>query len=163
MKKRVAFRSFVILLAAVMLLSSTSAYNILVYANQDSVANSLSAIGSSSEDAVTEPNIAVQGGSLELNAEEESTEPSTVVWLGDGSEQNPYQISSLEHFMLVNRMVHETSLDGDSIINNPVNKHFVLTEDINLLLFSLRQIHLLSMMLVMRSLFHLIPQIPILR
>ena len=96
MKKRVAFRSFVILLAAVMLLSSTSAYNILVYANQDSVANSLSAIGSLSEDAVTEPVISVQGGSLELsaNAEEESTTPGTVVWIGEGSRENPYQISS---------------------------------------------------------------------
>lgn len=132
MKKRVAFRSFVILLAAVMLLSSTSAYNILVYANQDSVANSLSAIESSSDAAVTEPNIAVQGGSLVTNADEGSTEPTTVEWIGTGSEQNPYQISSIAHLMLVDRMVHETSVGGGAIINNAAEKHFILTEDINL-------------------------------
>ena len=133
MKKRVAFRSFVILLAAVMLLSSTSAYNILVYANQDSVANSLSAIGSSSEeDAVTEPNIAVQGGSLELNAEEETTEPSTLTWLGDGSEQDPYQISSAAHLMQVNKMVNATVVNAETGIDNVYNKYFVLTADIDL-------------------------------
>lgn len=127
MKKRVAFRSFVILLAAVMLLSSTSAYNILVYANQDSVANSLSAIGSLSEDAVTEPNIAVQGGSLELNSDEGSMMPSTVTWIGDGSEQNPYQISSVAHFMEVNAMVN-----GTKAVIDATQKHFILTADIDL-------------------------------
>ncbi len=132
MKKRVAFRSFVILLAAVMLLSSTSAYNILVYANQDSVANSLSAIGSLSEDAVTEPNIAVQGGSLELNADEISTETTTVEWIGEGSEQDPYQISSAAHLMQVNKMVNATSVSADTGIHNQFNKHFKLVADIDI-------------------------------
>lgn len=132
MKKRVAFRSFVILLAAVMLLSSTSAYNILVYANQDSVANSLSAIGSLSEDAVTEPTIAVQGGSLELNAEQESTTPETVVWLGEGSQENPYQISSAAHLMQVNKMVNATTVSSETGIHVATDKHFILTADIDL-------------------------------
>ncbi len=132
MKKRVAFRSFVILLAAVMLLSSTSAYNILVYANQDSVANSLSAIGSLSEDTVTEPNIAVQGGNLELNAEEGTTEPSTITWLGNGSEQNPYQISSAAHLMQVNKMVNATEVSAETGIHTVTEKHFILTADIDL-------------------------------
>lgn len=132
MKKRVAFRSFVILLAAVMLLSSTSAYNILVYANQDSVANSLSAIGSLSEEAVTEPNIAVQGGNLELNADESTTEPSTITWLGDGSEQDPYQISSAAHLMQVNKMVNAIEVSAETGIHTVTEKHFILTADIDL-------------------------------
>ncbi|MBR4049036.1 MAG: hypothetical protein IKK09_00920 [Clostridia bacterium] len=132
MKKRVAFRSFVILLAAVMLLSSTSAYNILVYANQDSVANSLSAIGSLSEDAVTEPNIAVQGGNLELNADEGSADPSTVVWLGEGSLEDPYQISSAAHLMQVNKMVNATEVNAETGIHIVTDKHFILTADIDL-------------------------------
>lgn len=132
MKRRVAFRSFVILLAAVMLLTSTSAYNILVYANQDSVANSLSAIGSLSEDAVTEPTIAVQGGTLELNAEEGTTEPSTVTWIGNGSEQNPYQISSAAHLMQVNKMVNATVANAETGIADVNQKHFILTADIDL-------------------------------
>ncbi len=127
MKKRVAFRSFVILLAAVMLLSSTSAYNILVYANQDSVANSLSAIESSSEAAVTEPNIAVQGGSLELNADSTTTENTDFTWKGTGTAEDPYQIESVEHFMSVNRLVN--GMENTHYIDQ---KHFVLTADIDL-------------------------------
>ncbi len=129
MKRRVAFRSFVILLAAVMLLSSTSAYNILVYANQDSVANSLSAIESSSDAAATEPNIAVQGGELVLNAETDDSTATEqdVSWVGDGSEQNPYQISSAAHLLDVNNLVN-----GIKSVVDPTQKHFVLTADIDL-------------------------------
>ena len=134
MKKRVAFRSFVILLAAVMLLSSTSAYNILVYANQDSVANSLSAIGSLSEDTVTEPNIAVQGGNLELsaNAEEVSTTPGTVVWLGEGSLEDPYQISSAAHLMQVNKMVNATAVNAQTGIHKETDKPLFLQQILTL-------------------------------
>lgn len=115
-----------------MLLSSTSAYNILVYANQDSVADSLSAIESSSDAAVAEPNIAVQGGTLELNADENSTDTgSTVTWIGDGSEQNPYQISSVEHLMQVDKMVNATTVGSETGIHNAINKYFILTADID--------------------------------
>ena len=134
MRKRIAFRTLTILLAAATLLSSTSAYNLLVYANQEIVSSALSATGT--EDS-TEPNITVQGGELELETNAESeVETGTFSWgtdasgnPADGSQQNPYQISSLEHFLQVDDMVNDS--DG-STVANVNNKYFVLTADIDI-------------------------------
>ncbi len=134
MKKRLLFRTFTIMLAAITLLSSTSAYNLLVYANQEIVSATLSA---NETDETYEPNITVQGGDLQLetNAEGDS-EAEDFSWgtdangiPADGSEQNPYQISSLEHFLQVNTLVNDTT--GSSVAN--VNyKYFTLTADIDI-------------------------------
>ncbi len=135
MKRRVAFRSVAILLATVLLLSSTSAYNILVYANQDSIANSLSAIEAASGVSETEPSISTQGGELSLNADETQTTESVVLegakgtpsttW---GSQQNPYLISDALEFYAVNKLVHATeTASGDN-----TQKHFKLVGDVDL-------------------------------
>ncbi len=128
MKKRLLFRTFSVLLAAITLLSSTSAYNLLVYANQEIVSDTLSAIES---DESYEPNITVQGGELQLDVNAEG-EPETEFSWGegaDGSEQHPYQISSLEHFLQVNKLVNDTA---GSSVHDVNNKHFVLTADIDI-------------------------------
>lgn len=128
MKKRLLFRTFTVLLAAITLLSSTSAYNLLVYANQEIVSDTLSAI--ETEDSY-EPNITVQGGELQLDVNAEG-EPETEFSWGegaDGSEQHPYQISSLEHFLQVNKLVNDTAGSSVHDINE---KHFVLTADIDI-------------------------------
>ena len=134
MKKRLLFRTFTVLLAAVTLLSSTSAYNLLVYANQEIVSDTLSA---TETDDSYEPNITVQGGELQLETNAEGdTEGSAISWgtdangnPADGSEQNPYQISSLEHFLEVNTLVNDTT--GSSVANVN-NKYFILTTDIDI-------------------------------
>ncbi len=139
MKKRLLFRTFTVLLAAITLLSSTSAYNLLVYANQEIVSDTLSAIES---DESYEPNITVQGGELQLETNAQldvnaEGEPETEFSWGtdangnpaDGSEQNPYQISSLEHFLQVNTLVNDTT--GTSVANVN-NKYFILTADIDI-------------------------------
>ncbi len=134
MRKSILFRSLTVFLAAATLLSSTSAYNLLVYANQELVSSSLSATG---DEQTHEPNITIQGGELQLetNAEGE-TESDKISWGTDengnpanGSQQNPYQISSVEHFLQVNEMVNDST---GSVVADPDNKYFVLTADIDL-------------------------------
>lgn len=137
MRKSLLFRSLTVFLAAATLLSSTSAYNLLVYANQEIESSSLSALN----DESYEPNISVQGGELisdstdvVLNGEE--SVDGLLSWgtdingnPADGSSQNPYQISSLEHLLKVNEMINDTI---GSVANNPNNKYFVLTSDIDI-------------------------------
>lgn len=135
MKKRVAFRSFVILLATALLLSSTGAYNLLVYANQDSVANSLSAIESASDSSydaeTTEPDISIQGGELSLDSDT-STEPlaTTVELEGSGTQENPYIILTPEHLLYANDIVNAKVSGSDN--DDTENKYFKLGADINL-------------------------------
>lgn len=134
MKKRLLFRTFTVLLAAITLLSSTSAYNLLVYANQEIVSDTLSA---TETDDSYEPNITIQGGDLQLETNAEGdTEGVAFSWgtdangnPADGSEQNPYQISSLEHFLQVNTLVNDTTGSSVADVNN---KYFVLTADIDI-------------------------------
>ncbi len=134
MRKSILFRSLTVFLAAATLLSSTSAYNLLVYANQELVSSSLSATG---DEQAYEPNITVQGGELQLETNAEGDPETDAISWGtdangnpaDGSQQNPYQISSLEHFLQVNEMVNDST---GSVVANPVNKYFVLTADIDL-------------------------------
>lgn len=134
MRKSILFRSLTVFLAAATLLSSTSAYNLLVYANQELVSSSLSATG---DEQAYEPNITVQGGELQLETNGEGDPETDAISWGtdangnpaDGSQQNPYQISSLEHFLQVNEMVNDST---GSVVANPVNKYFVLTADIDL-------------------------------
>lgn len=137
MKRRVAFRSFAILLAAVLLMSSTSAYNILVYANQDSVANSLSAIESASTLSETEPNISTQGGELNLNSETEPSVTNVLLYGAEGTEpitygsqQNPYLIHNAQELLAVNKYVNATTSGDICAINT--NKYFALANDIDL-------------------------------
>lgn len=139
MKKRLLFRTFTVLLAAITLLSSTSAYNLLVYANQEIVSDTLSA---TETDESYEPNITVQGGELQLETDAHldlnaEGEPEAEFSWGtdengnpaDGSEQNPYQISSLEHFLQVNTLVNDTTGSSVADVNN---KYFILTADIDI-------------------------------
>ncbi len=140
MKKRIAFRLLTILLATALLLSSTGAYNLLVYANQDSVANSLSAIESASSSSDSEPSISTHGGELQLNADETDTTDSsedentglsyrnngTGDTVTPGSSQNPFIIAKASDLLLVQKYVNEDS----DIINT--EKHFVLEADIDL-------------------------------
>ena len=130
MKKRLLFRTFTVLLAAVTLLSSTSAYNLLVYANQEIDSSALSA---TETDDLYAPNLTIQGGDLQLGTNADNT---PISWgtdangvPADGSQQNPYQISSLEHLLQVNQMVNDTT---GTYVNNPNNKYFVLTADIDI-------------------------------
>ncbi len=132
MRKRLWYRTLTILLAATMLLSSTSAYNLLVYANQEIDSSALSATVT---DENYEPNITVQGGELQLETNAEDM-PETFSWgtdangvSADGSQQNPYQISSLEHLLRVNEIVNDsTGLN----VANAKNKYFILTADIDI-------------------------------
>ncbi len=132
MRKRIWFRTLTILLAATTLLSSTSAYNLLVYANQETDSSTLSADVTEENH---EPNITVQGGELIVDTNAEDA-PETISWgtdangnAADGSQQNPYQISSLEHLLRVNEIVNDST--GENVAD-PNNKHFVLTADINI-------------------------------
>ncbi len=137
MRKSLLFRSLSVFLAAATLLSSTSAYNLLVYANQEIESSSLSA----SNDESYEPNISVQGGDLIVESTDivlngEESNGGLLSWgtdangnPADGSQQNPYQISSLEHLLLVDSMVNDTT---GSVVSNPDNKYFVLTADIDI-------------------------------
>ncbi len=138
MKKRLLFRTFTIVLAAITLLSSTSAYNLLVYANQEIVSDTLSADETGES---YEPNITVQGGDLQIetNAEDSPDGSDEYYWgyylnadgaktANDGSSEHPYEIASLEHFLAVNDLVNETG----SSVDNPNNKHFILTTDIDI-------------------------------
>ncbi len=135
MKKRVAFRSFVILLATALLLSSTGAYNILVYANQDSVANSISAIESASDssaDTSAEPNISVQGGDLNLESDSEN-EPELQdadELQGEGSQTNPYIIETAAQLLAVNTIVNATVTGEFCHVNT--DKYFKLANDIDI-------------------------------
>ena len=136
MKKRLAFRSFVILLATALLLSSTGAYNLLVYANQDSVANSLSAIESASGFSVdaesSEPEISVQGGELTLDSDVsiqlQAAEEITLE--GEGTQQNPYIIMNASDFLEANKIVNAQfpNLQAD----DTSNKYFRLGANIDL-------------------------------
>ncbi|MBQ3498386.1 MAG: hypothetical protein IJA87_04570 [Clostridia bacterium] len=134
MRKRLWFRTLTILLAATTLLSSTSAYNLLVYANQEMDSSTLSA---NVTDENYEPNITVQGGELivETTAEDDPV-TETFSWgtdangnAADGSSQNPYQISSVEHLLRVNEIVNDST--GENV-TNPNNKYFILTADIDI-------------------------------
>ena len=132
MRKKLWFRTLTILLAATTLLSSTSAYNLLVYANQEIDSSALSATVT---DESYEPNITVQGGDLIVDTNAESA-PETFTWgtdangnAADGSQQNPYQISSLEHLLKVNEIVNDST--GTNVAN-PNNKYFILTADIDI-------------------------------
>lgn len=132
MRKKLWFRTLTILLAATTLLSSTSAYNLLVYANQEIDSSALSATVT---DESYEPNITVQGGDLIVDTNAESA-PETFTWgtdangnAADGSQQNPYQISSLEHLLKVNEIVNDST---GTNVSNPENKYFVLTADIDI-------------------------------
>ncbi len=132
MRKKLWFRTLTILLAATTLLSSTSAYTLLVYANQEIDSSALSATVT---DENYEPNITVQGGELILDTNAESA-PEAFSWgtdangvPADGSSQNPYQISSLEHLLKVNEIVNDST--GTNVAN-PNNKYFILTADIDI-------------------------------
>ena len=132
MRKRLWFRTLTILLAATTLLSSTSAYNLLVYANQETDSSTLSA---NVTDENHEPNITVQGGDLIVDTNAEDA-PETFSWgtdangkAADGSQQNPYQISSLEHLLRVNEIVNDST---GTLVEKTENKYFILTADINI-------------------------------
>ena len=114
MRKRVAFRALVILLASALLLTSTGAYNILVFADQNMEQSSLSA---TDEGAASMPSVSTYGGEMIVeNGYAEPIEPreletQSVSWVGDGTEQNPYQ----------NNQHHET--DANNNINNLSSSH----------------------------------------
>ncbi len=141
MRKKLWFRTLTILLAATTLLSSTSAYNLLVYANQEIDSSALSATVT---DGNYEPNITVQGGDLIIDTNaDDSTVPSDSFYWGyyleangekksnDGSKEKPYEISSLEHLLKVNEIVNDST--GENIdVANITKKHFVLTADIDI-------------------------------
>ncbi len=134
MRKRLWFRTLTILLAATTLLSSTSAYTLLVYANQEMVSSTLSAIESDENYA---PNITIQGGDLEVDTQAEDDPVTEQISWGtdangnpaDGSQQNPYQISSVEHLLKVNEIVNDST---GTNVSNPNNKYFILTADIDI-------------------------------
>ena len=139
MRKRLLFRTFTIVLAAMTLLSSTSAYNLLVYANQEIVSDTLSA---TETDETNEPNITIQGGELQIdtNADDTPSASDEYFWgyyidangdkkSNNGSSDHPYEISSLEHFLQVNSFVNDTT---GKYVDNVRDKYFVLTADIDI-------------------------------
>ncbi len=147
MRKSILFRTITVLLAAATLLSSTSAYNLLVYANQEITSATLSATG---DEDKFEPNITVQGGELQTQSVEEQDtnsvadgETNSFSWgtypnpenpdepiYANGSKEYPYQISDLEHLLAVNNVVNDDQ--GNIFADSATDKYFVLTADIDI-------------------------------
>lgn len=124
MKKQIFRRGLAILTTAAVLVSSTSAYNLLVYADQPQVGASSSAIENDGSSAVdSSVDIAVSGGKLETDFFE--IEDQTVSLSGSGTQQDPYVIETLEQFLAVNSIVNNISGDYPQ-------KFFVLDSDIDL-------------------------------
>ncbi len=119
----------VALLSASMLLSSTGITSLAV--NQSDVATTASSVQSSVSVSDDTANITKSGGSLNSGTPKMSVSGGTLItqagydnWpSGDGSQANPYAVSSLEDFLGI-----------QTIINDPTrsDKYFRLTQDIDL-------------------------------
>ena len=133
MRKRVAFRALIILVASALLLTSTGAYNILVFADQNMELSSLSA---TDEDEASVPSVATYGGELITEAAEmEALELATQsgesnIWgeyadpLGgdpipaDGSADYPYKVTK-NNILDVQAKIANPTFDQNNHAINP--------------------------------------------
>ena len=135
MRKRVAFRALIILLASALLLTSTGAYNILVFADQNMELSSLSA---TDEGEASAPSVSTYGG--ELITEPIGIEPIELETQSEddpfdghaGTIGDPYPLNQSNFLDAYNR-----------ISNSSVSqiKYFTLTSDINISALSIADFH----------------------
>lgn len=135
MRKRVAFRALIILVASALLLTSTGAYNILVFADQNMELSSLSA---TDEGEASAPSVATYGGELiteaaEMEALELATQSADDPFGNHaGTYADPYPLNQ-DNFLAA----------CDRISNSAIaqTKYFQLTGDINISNLTISNFH----------------------
>ncbi|MBQ9551152.1 MAG: hypothetical protein IJU96_00145, partial [Clostridia bacterium] len=135
MRKRVAFRALIILVASALLLTSTGAYNILVFADQNMELSSLSAMD---EGDASAPSVATYGGELiteaaEMEALELATQSADDPFGNHaGTYADPYPLNQ-DNFLAA----------CDRISNSAIaqTKYFQLTGDINISNLTISNFH----------------------
>lgn len=149
MKNKILIRLIVMLLSASILLSSTGVYAIIASAEglnksltsttvtqNDSTTDS-SETDQFDKDTKTTAEVETEGGQLTPKGAKVVTEGGviatqsmgSVTWVGTGTELNPYQVSSLEHFLSIQSLINNTSSS---------NKYFILTQNMDFSSFDYR-------------------------